>query len=213
MVTIEQKLALFSKLVKQEIKEDMQLKKEEIEQEYKQLGREREEAAKKNGEIYVTNYMKALRDKHTESESQTKLWAKKQILQAEEECIEDVFKGLNKQIRNFVRTKKYLEYLYKQLDIVFPYFSDINPVVISLTEHDKENYHKDIIRYIEKNNICTENVVIQTLPQLQLGGIMMQVPAEYIQVDLSIEGILEEKRDEIIEKVLVAIEKERKHHE
>ncbi|OOB77881.1 MAG: hypothetical protein ATN33_03545 [Epulopiscium sp. Nele67-Bin001] len=203
MVTIEQKLALFSKLMQQDIAEDMHKRREELEQDFKSRKLSSEQQAEEEAKKYLNDYKKKEQSKLAEIKSKSKLLSKKEIMKAQEVCIADIFQNLYQKIAEYTLSEEYENSLKDKLLQLRPYF--IHNVDIYLTQTDEGRYKQTLLSFLETQGVDLELVNIQGSSRLQLGGLILKVPSEQVQVDFSIDSEISAKNDEITEMVLEAI--------
>lgn len=206
MVTIEQKLALFSKLLQQDIKDDMTEKFLAIEKEYEELVKQRKNETDKQAIQIIEKARHKAKIKQTELISKAKIEAKKEGMLAKEKYISLFMKALKEKILDFTNGASYQNYLIdlvKQCDGIRPQESSFN---LYLSAKDKARYAKTLKEAFEKRGIKQEQLqIIETSDNL-LGGFVLKEANKNTRMDFSIAALLEEHQEQITALVLKAIE-------
>lgn len=206
MVTIEQKLTLFSKLLSQDIKEESSEKFEALEKEYdKRIAESKAEVDKEAAEI-IDQAKRRAELKKVELISRGKLASKKEQMSIKEELINRFMEELEKNVRDFVTKEAYKTYLKKIIKGLTGLAEYKNDLVIYLTKHDYEVNQEFIKEELGKLNIMPEQLSFEVMPQDILGGMIIKDPALSMRVDESIRTLIDEEKDIIVEKISKVIE-------
>ncbi|MEG1147242.1 MAG: hypothetical protein RSD98_01455, partial [Niameybacter sp.] len=110
MVTIEQKLSLFSKLLQQDIKTEIGDKIESMEKEYEEIMLEHKRKVDKDADDIVEHARKKGEIKRLELISKAKMQTKKQTMFTKEKYIGVFMEHLKARIGVFKRTTEYKAY-------------------------------------------------------------------------------------------------------
>lgn len=206
MVTIEQKLSLFSKLLQQDIKDEISGKLALIEEEYKQKQIEHNEAVDKEARIIVERAIKKAELKKTEMVSKAKMQAKKQAMTSKDKCVNLCMMHLKERINAFIQSDAYERYLFNVINSIRNLGEIKNQMVIHMTKEDIQRYKEQVSSHLERIEIASSKVVIEACEIPILGGVIVEIPSENIRMDLSIMTMLEDSRSHIVEQVFEAIE-------
>lgn len=196
MVTIKQKLSVFSKLLHQsmEIEYDTQMKK--LDDEYKK----KIEKSRNETDIKVNKILNKAKTKSdtqlAENNSRSSISLKKESVSVKEKYYNVFMQEIYKSIQEFIKSDKYKKYLSSVIDLIFKENKFSNNLVIYMTNSDTEKYRsivKDKITDINKNfrlQFKKDNDMI--------GGIIVEDIDGNYRINMSIQSILEENEPYII---------------
>lgn len=205
MVTIEQKLTLFSKLLNQDIKEEANKQMLALEKEYDQRMVENKFAVDKEAQEIVEQARKKAELKKVELISKGRLSSKKEMMVLREELIEHFMVALEAKIKTFTKTeayKTYLEHVIAGLDSLADYE---NKLEIYLTPEDLVAYESFVKEKLMALGLKETQLSFLTMKEELLGGLVIKDPVINMRIDESIRAIIDEAQDQIIEKVSLAI--------
>lgn len=206
MVTIEQKLTLFSKLLQQDIKEDVDRKLMALDEKYEKKITFSKEQVDKEAELIVQNAIKRAEAKKVEIISKGKMSNKRECMLAKEKYIAAFIDHLKEKIKEFTELEAYKSYL----DHYLVQFEDLkgyeNKLVVYLTARDFDRYKKYIKEKLGSLGLDKDKLSFEIADDSILGGIIIEDPKLNMRIDTSIATLLEESRGHIIETILGAIE-------
>lgn len=205
MVTIEQKLTLFSKLLNQDIKEEANKQMLALEKEYDQRMIENKFAVDKEAQEIVEQARKKAELKKVELISKGRLSSKKEMMVLREELIEHFMVALEAKIKTFTKTeayKTYLEQVIVGLDSLGAYEDRLE---IYLTPEDLTAYESFVKEKLMSLGLKESQLSFLTMKEELLGGLVIKDPVINMRIDESIRAIIDEAQDQIIEKVSLAI--------
>lgn len=205
MVTIEQKLTLFSKLLNQDIKEEANKQMLALEKEYDQRMIENKFAVDKEAQEIVEQARKKAELKKVELISKGRLSSKKEMMVLREELIEHFMVALEAKIKTFTKTeayKTYLEQVIAGLDSLGAYEDRLE---IYLTPEDLTAYESFVKEKLMSLGLKESQLSFLTMKEELLGGLVIKDPVINMRIDESIRAIIDEAQDQIIEKVSLAI--------
>lgn len=205
MVTIEQKLTLFSKLLNQDIKKEMDEKFAQLEKEYEKRIAESKFATDKEAAEIVDQARKRAEIKRVEWVSKGKIASKREMLQAKEEMISRFMKALEEKVTLFTKTPEYLKYLQQIISGLEEFRQYPNPVVIYLTKQDYENRRQFIEQEFVRVGMKESQLSFEVASKPILGGMIIVDMADNTRMDISMLETIEEAKEQIIEKISRAI--------
>ncbi|MBQ1275457.1 MAG: hypothetical protein IIY08_08755 [Cellulosilyticum sp.] len=205
MVTIEQKLTVFSKLLNQDIKEEMDEKFAQLDREYeKRLAESKFEVDRRAAEI-VDQARKCAEIKKIEVLSRSKLLNKREMTKIKEEMIQRFMEALEKKVIEFIQTQKYLDYLKQMISSFKELGRSYNQLEVYLTQRDYNQNLDFIQREFEKLGIKEDRLDFKVTTGPILGGLVILDIKDNVRIDGSISGVIEEAQQYIVEKVSKAI--------
>lgn len=205
MVTIEQKLSLFSKLLQQDIKAEIGEKIEGMEKEYAEIMSEHKRKVDKDADDIIENARKKGEIKRLELISKAKMQTKKQTMLTKEKYIGVFMEHLKARVVAFKTTpeyKKFLENSMSKLDDLRSYDTDF---VLYMTKEDQAQYGEYVLTQLEATGISRDKFTPAVKEDSMIGGIILDSPLKKLRIDLSIATLIDDHRDEIVEMLFQAI--------
>lgn len=205
MVTIEEKLKLFYKLLNQSMEKELISSLKELENNYEsKINKSQSEVDNEAKEIEEKARKKA-ESKRTESISKSKVIIKKDIMAIKEKYYYVFMKKLNEKINSFIKSNEYEKYLSK---IILNLIDEIKSydgcnLVIYLSKNDIDNYSDYIKTDITKKHNC--NLSFKTDSQIK-GGLIAEIEDKNFKIDYSIDMILEENKTYIMQTIFETLE-------
>ena len=139
MVTIEQKLTLFSKLLNHDIKKEEDEKFKELEKEYEKRIAENKFAIDKEAKEVIELARRRAEIKKIELMSRGRMKSKKEAMVIKEQIIMRFMNALEAKIKAFTTTNAYRAYLEKTIQDLESLKGYENDLVIYLTKADYEH--------------------------------------------------------------------------
>lgn len=205
MVTIEQKLTLFSKLLNQDIKEEIDKKLNALEEEYEKRIAENKFRVDKEAVEIIEQARRRAEIKKVELISKGKLASKKEMMLMKEELIERFMTTLENKIKDFTKTEDYKLYLSKKFQELKGLEGGTNHLEVYLMPSDYEMHQSFIKEGLVKIGLKEEQLSFNLSDQDMLGGLIIEDPVLKIRIDESIRTLIQDKKDELIEKISLAI--------
>lgn len=205
MVTIEQKLTLFSKLLNQDIKEEASKKFQDLEKEYEKRMAENKFQTDKEANEIVEQTRKRAETKKVELISHGRLSSKKEMMSLREELINRFLTNLYAKVRVYTQTEGYLEYLNRVIQSLESLRGYENDLIIYLTQEDYNNHRAFIEQKLVNLGIASEHLTFDVSSANILGGLVVKDPALNMRIDESISTLIDEAKDEIVERISLAI--------
>ncbi|WP_069997119.1 V-type ATP synthase subunit E [Cellulosilyticum sp. I15G10I2] len=205
MVTIEQKLTLFSKLLHQDIKEEVENKLAELDKEYKRRIIRNKDKVDKEANMIIENAKKRAELKKIEIISKSKISAKREVLLTKEKYINMFIGHFEAKIKSFTQTEAYKNFLKGYL-MQFKEIKDYkHDLVVYMTEWDYA-HHKDYIKEILINlELDAQKLSFEIINDTILGGVIIVDPVFNMRIDASIAALLQDSKNYIIESLFTAI--------
>ncbi len=202
MVTLEQKLSLFSKLLQQEVQNEISDKIAKLEDEYEVIQSEHKRRVDKDARHIVEHAEKKGEEKRLELISKARMHTRKQSILAKEKYIGIFIDHLIQKFVAFSETnayQTYLENLIKSLKHMEP----DGEYVVRMTPRDCEKYGAWM-------TIALQNIGLQQIKIVEdsidlLGGMIIEEPVKCTRIDLSVQTVINEHKDEIVSRIFAAI--------
>lgn len=190
MITIEDKLDTFYKLVFKEeearckeILEELEMKnKNLIELKKMELQEKKEETIKRKSMLAETQKNEMI-SKATQDN-------RRKILSKSEELLEDVIKSLKEKVEQFVLSNDYENYILEKIKNVTKDV-DEKEIIISITDRDKSRLQDSIIKIGEGND---KSISLDMAKIDIIGGFILSDKTRTYNLDNSFKTIIEENR-------------------
>lgn len=205
MVTIEQKLTLFSKLLNQDIKEEANEKFQALEKEYEKKMAENKFETDKEATNIVEQARKRAEIKKIELISKGRMTSKKELMQIKEELITRFLRELEVKIKAFTASEGYEQYLKSVIQDLQALKDYKNTLIIYLTENDLKKKKSFIQQQLVTIGLNASMLQFEQAEEDILGGLIIKDPLLNMRIDESIRTTLEETKDKIVEKISLAI--------
>ena len=205
MVTIEQKLTLFSKLLNQDLKEENDKKLMALEKEYeKKIAENKFEVNKECTEI-IEQARRRAEIKKVELMSKGRLSSKKEMMIIKEKMITQFMLELEKKVKAFVQTEEYKTYLETVINELESLKGQESHLVVYLTDSDYQ-YNQDFIRTAFNNiGLDVQKLKFEIDSKDIMGGMIIKDPVLNTRIDESIRTLINEQKDRIVERISIAI--------
>lgn len=205
MVTIEQKLTLFSKLLNQDIKEEMDEKFAQLEKEYEKKMAENKYAVDKEATEIVEQARRRAETKKVELISKGRLSSKKEAMQIKREVTERFMKALEEKVMAFTQTPAYLVYLKKIIAELSELANEKNSLVIYLAQNDYDHNRMSIEKELNAIGVVSERLKFEVASMPILGGLVIVDEVSSTRIDCSMIQMIDDAKEHIIEKISKAI--------
>lgn len=205
MVTIEQKLTLFSKLLNQDIKEEMDEKFIQLEREYEKRMTESKFDTDKEAIEIVEQATRRAEAKKTELISRARLSSKKEMMQVKEEMVEKFMVALREKAAHFVETPAYLTYLEGMINQLDELKNYKKALVVYVTKQDYEQHQQFIKSQLVKLGLDEAKLKMEIATTSILGGLILVDTEDNTRIDMSMSETIAEAKEKIIDKISIAI--------
>jgi len=205
MVTIEQKLTVFSKLLNQDIKEEMDEQFLQLEKEYERRIAESKFAVDKEAAEIIEQARKRAEIKSIEWLSKGKIASKREMMQVKEDVIRRFMQALSYKVTLFTQLPEYLTYLQQVIDQMGELGQNKNPLKIYLTQQDDEKNRQWIKEAFINLGLEESQLQFEVADTPILGGMIIVDQLEHTRMDMSMLEIINEAKEQIVERISRAI--------
>jgi V/A-type H+-transporting ATPase subunit E len=188
--TIEDKISLFTKVVIERIELDFQQKQKKLVEYYENRKTEMiKENEERKGNV-VTRATKDAESKKQQIILKTRSAMHLAVLKKKQEFAERIMDEVKKKTRAFIGTAEYVEFLKEAIKQVLSKFSNDQLVSFSFSRDDIENKREVILQTIKsfRNEATYKIEVVDNL----IGGVFVESGDGRMEIDLTINTILEE---------------------
>jgi vacuolar-type H+-ATPase subunit E/Vma4 len=204
MVTIEEKIKLFYKLLNQSMDNKLTEDLKELEDSHEIKLNESKTMVDKEAKEIEEKALKRAEVKRAESTSKSKVIIKKDIMALKEKYYHLFMAKFENYIKEFGGTDQYKDYLSKIMPKLSEEIKNCGKcdTVIYVTKNDKEKYGGFIKKEISKNGCKVE---LKTSEDI-MGGLIAELPEKNIKIDMSVDSVLEDNKTYIMQTVFEALE-------
>lgn len=190
MITVEDKLDIFYKLVYKDEEEKCIRELEELESNNNAILTEKKNELENRKKIFVERkaYFANIEKNELISKSSEDLVVKS--LAKKEELLQDLIKSLDEKTKDFVQSKNYEIYIFNKISKVIEKIND-NEIIITLNEGDNLRLQNLINELGSKFN---KVITIDTSKSDIIGGFMLQDSSRTYNLDYSFKTIIEENK-------------------
>ena len=205
MVTIEQKLTLFSNLLHRTMDEAFKAEMEKLKKEYDIKIQKNKEEVDREAEIIISAAEKKALAECAERISRNKVEFKKEYMLKKEHYFSILMGRIKKELDAFVRSEQYPGYLLELAGKLEP-VQTAEILEIYLTDRDSEKYLEQIKNTLLQKGKWKELVFLPAAADDIIGGLIAEDPQSNIRIDLSLKAMLEDNRSFIMQTLFQAIE-------
>lgn len=189
MITIEDKLEIFHRIVYgEEENKYIEALKELEEQNEQLLEDKKKEMESQRGEI-IRRRVNQAKVERNEAKSEELELTKARYRQKRKEIEVDLISSIIARAREFADSKEYGKYLCENLDKYLVEFEE-EEVVIILRDRDKQLVEKCLMNLKEKTG---KTFIIEDLPEDKIGGFMVSDKERTFNLDHTLRTLIEEK--------------------
>ncbi|HHX62604.1 MAG TPA: hypothetical protein GX707_18105 [Epulopiscium sp.] len=197
MVTIEQKVELFSELLYQEIQNEIDDQTNQFNQKKTSLLEQAQASAKKKAlAIYATGE-KQVNRKRNELITLSKINSRKEIIETKEACVDQMMTKIEEKTKAFILTEDYKAYIENCMAQVMKLMGTDNPLEVFVMEEDMQRF---------KGLFNKENFLMNQAQSTMIGGVVVVDSKAHTRVDFSIRTRLNDMKPFIINQVMEALE-------
>jgi len=205
MITIEEKLNVFTKLVLGHVQQEFEKKYQEINRENDEKIEEHKTKLQERKERIVEDFISKGKIEKNKLISQANLDKKRKILNKKQEFIERIVDSLYKMAEAFCESPEYEGYLVRMLTEILPRFAHEKSVRVFINERDMKNHIELIVREAEKVGFDKEHIQLLKIQEEIVGGLTVYNDDMTLKVDSTIDAIIEENRHKIGQKLYEAL--------
>ncbi|MBU5668755.1 hypothetical protein KQI68_02755 [Peptoniphilus sp. MSJ-1] len=193
MILLENKIAIFNKIVflkeKEECEKKLQAEKEKIEK----ILADKEKSLKKESENYVNRRIELANRRGYELVARANEEKRILGLREDEKLLNQLLETLSKKLKEFTETKEYIELETKFFEEIVDEIED-KEIYLYVRENEKRELIDNLKRIAEKNNITLHR---GELFDYHIGGFIISDMDRSYNIDLSLRNKVEDMRYKI----------------
>lgn len=204
MVTIEQKLEMFSRLLHRSMNDKFTEDMENLKKEYEEKIQKNKEAVDKAAEGIISKSRKKAEAEKTEMISKIRIRMKKEYMSVKEEQYESLMSQLKERIEQFIQSERYGAYLLSLLKKAEESGQLSDDLLFYMTKRDHDQYMENIKQELAKLQYKEPSVKIAE--DNIIGGFIIEDHIRNVRMDFSARSLLEDNRLYIMQTLFQAIE-------
>ncbi|WP_422487291.1 V-type ATP synthase subunit E [Gudongella sp. DL1XJH-153] len=189
MITIEDKLEIFYKIVYRDEEEKYLKALKELEEQNQQLLENKREEMKRQREEIIRRKITQAKVERNEVKSEGLEETKTKLRQKRKEIEMDLVSSIIERGKEFVKSKEYGEYLCRNLDKYLVEFEE-EEVVLLLRDEDRLISESCLMKLKEKTG---KTFIVEELPEDKIGGFMLSNKDRTFNIDHTVRTLIQEK--------------------
>lgn len=203
MITVEDKLDIFRKVVYKEEEKKFQKALEELKKENDNLLEKKKKELEAQRDEIIKRKLALAEREINEKISEEKTKVKEKVLKMRAEILQDFIESLYLKASEFTKTSEYRQYLFDKLDKAILELGDMN-FNIYVRESDKDIVNKHLAETY-KNRFDKFN--IETMPSNLIGGFLIEDQEKTFLIDYSLKTLIDDNEYEIGNKLFSLLER------
>lgn len=204
MVTIEQKLEMFSKLLHRSMNEKFTEEMDKIRKKYEaRLQSNRIEVDREAKELLNKSEKKVVAER-TEMISKIRISIKKDYMAAKEKLFNVMMEHLVNKIYIFTQSDDYGEYLISLAKKLYAEDPSTEALTIYMTDNDREKYAERIKKELASSH--QKELTVKVTDDSIIGGFIAENPGRNTRINFSIKALLEDNRSYMMQTLFMALE-------
>lgn len=203
MVTIEQKLLTFSNILNRSMNEKLSQEMERLRKEYSENVQKSKEAVDREADEIINKMRKRAEMEKTELLSKIRINMKKEYMSAQERLFLTMFDHLIAEIKEYIKTDKYGDYLISLAEMMAKDDTCSNSLDIYMTTSDLDKHSARIKERLLK--LRQGEYTFKSADDGIIGGFIALDTVNNIRFDFSIKTLLEDNKSYMMQVLFKAI--------
>lgn len=195
MITVEEKLKLFTKLVYDKIEKENQTEIDKYNSEYGNIIDEKKKEFEKQAEKMDSEKMKEIDKKKNQIISRAKVEEQKLLLQKKKEIFDEAVEEIKNYSKEFTNSEDYKELFLKSLKESMEDLKESKNISFYVIENDRDKFKKTIAEMYPDTNFKID------VDDNLIGGFTVQDEDNNIKIDMSLMSKIESSKEVIGEKL------------
>ncbi|MDD3655844.1 MAG: V-type ATP synthase subunit E [Atribacterota bacterium] len=195
--TIEDKISLFTKVIIERIESDFQKKQENIIENHKNRAKNIIDDYEEEKILTIEKISKEAQSRKQGIVLKTRSNMRLAVLKKKKELMERIFREVKKRVKTFVQTDEYTIFLAEVIKKVLSRFSKDQFVCFKFSNNDIKKRQELILKTI--NSTRSQDTYQIDTDDRQIGGVFVESGDGRLEIDYTINTILEESHKLIVE--------------
>jgi len=206
MVTIEQKVLLFSKLIDQLMNNQYKEGLKNLEIEYSDKLEQNKQETDYEVKKIISDANKKRDLELSKAYSSSKISEKKEYMLAKERCFIKLMDSLKSYIDAFVRSDRYKDYLLTLFCDLGLEKLDMKSITVYVTKEDLRKYFELLNKGFNDLGYKDENLQLTSTNDGIIGGFLIEDNIDKLRINLSIKSLLDDNKEFIMQTLFEALE-------
>jgi vacuolar-type H+-ATPase subunit E/Vma4 len=207
MITIEEKLKVFARLVIGNARQDSKEKLSEAAQENERIIEEKRVRAQETGQRIISELTQKGRVQRNKTISRALQQNKNRIMQKKQQLADRLFENIKKEAAAFTTEPAYRDFFVRCLCEAFSALRDEDSICVMAAEEDVRRFEEDIYLEGERNGFLREQIHLAVSGEDIIGGVVAVSGKGDLRVDYSIITMLEEQKKTVARSLYDALER------
>jgi vacuolar-type H+-ATPase subunit E/Vma4 len=190
MITLENKLDIFYKIVLKDEEEKCKKTLEELEEKNNNIIKEKKEALEKRKKEIINRKFQLGEIQKNEMVSKARQDNREKVLSKRQETLEDLIFSLKEKGRQFTSSKEYETYLINNIGKAIDNMQE-KEIILEIRERDKDNFGEAILSLGKGKGI---NIILNIAKEDIIGGFIISDKNRTYNLDNSFKTIIEENK-------------------
>jgi len=190
MITLDDKLGIFYKIVFKHEEEKCKKLLEEFEERSREILKEKEEIFREKKKEMINRRIQLAETQRNEKISKTIQDNRQRVLSKKKEILDDLILSLEEKGRQFASSNEYKDYLIKSLEKTLKEVKE-KQVIVYIRELDKASLEDSIMSLEKERGI---NITLSVIEKDIIGGFILSDKNNTYSLDNSFKTIIEENR-------------------
>ena len=195
MITVNDKIKLFTKRVLETKQNEYDKKVLELEEKMVYELEDRKKNLVSEREKYEKMLLKGIKSEHVSRLSNARSEKKRRLLLKRKEMMDSLLDGVTEYTKEFVDTEEYENYLYKIIKTNIGIIKTMGEMTIHLRKEDSIKHQKKIETILLEENIKTSEFDFKIYEGRIIGGIIIMKLDKSSRIDMSLDSVIVDNRE------------------
>jgi len=194
MITIDDKLELFKKVVLQRVVDEFEEKFDALETEHDRALKEFEKYVLIRKAAFIQQMEEKAQGERKRLISQAKSVAKNQVLHTRHALIDELIDAVKDRIHIFVESEIYTMFLQDNLKATLEKFHEFDDIIVELTQHDHFEYGDMIENSLHKAGYTMKHIKLVSTEEDIIGGFVVYNGPKSVRIDFSLAAVISDNK-------------------
>jgi len=191
--TIEDKIALFTKILLERIEHEFEEKRQRLIEEYERQEKELQEEFQQKRKAALDEAVKQATLKKSQMESKAASECRLMLIKKRQEFIDRIVEKAKERARESLETEAYSDFLEKVLEQVTEQLAEEDEIVYVLTRHDISKFRAKITERLTRLRQGKAFRLEEGSDEM-IGGVFAKTKEDHIQIDCTLASGIEDSR-------------------
>jgi len=194
MITIDDKLDLFRKVVLQKVMDDYAARSDTLDAEQSKTLNSFEESVLLKKEAFIHQMEQKAEAEGKRLISKAKSEAKNKVLYRRHTLIDELLEAVKDRIHVFVESEIYTMFLQDNLKSTLEKFHEFDDIIVELTQHDHLQYSDMIESSLHKAGYTMKHIKLISTKEDIIGGFVVYDGNKSVRIDFSLAAVISDNK-------------------